>query len=114
MSALNLKEYGQRIFKSREMPDALDTINIELSGWYANIASEMAILERQEAVFWQKHKGFELEKPRSDAYVNALWRVTEEGMKHSEIGLQMKTIEKLMSTIRSSLARADREFRAMK
>jgi len=108
---INLKKYGRQVFEMKDAPSSLDTLGIELVGWYANYQSKMIPLELKEAKFWQEEKDWKSEKPKSDATVRALWKCTPEGMKMMEIERTLKTIEKLMSMIKSSLRRAETEAR---
>ena|SRR3990167_1601355 len=111
MKEINLEEYGRKVFEYKDSPSHLDTLGIELVGWYANYQSKMIPLEIQEAKFWQEVKDWKAEKPKSDATVKALWRCTPEGMKMMEIDRILKTLDKLMSMIKSSIRRAETEIR---
>jgi len=113
MKKIDLEKYGRDIFKYKDLPEKLDGIQIELAGWYAYYASQMIPLEIAEAVFWEKTKNYESEKPTSDATVRALWKITEDGHKMIESERTLKTLEKLMSTLRTSLARHNQEMRNM-
>lgn len=107
---INLTEYGRKIYEYKDLPSQLDNLNCEMAGWYARYQNEMIPLELQEAKFWQDKKDWQAEKPKSDATVRALWKCTPEGMRMLELDRVLKTIEKLMSTIRSSLRRAEAEL----
>lgn len=109
---INLEEYGRKIFSAKDYPGQLDAINIELAGWYSYYSAQMIPLELAEASFWEKTKNYKAEKPTSDAMVRALWKITPDGHKMIEYERVLKTLEKLMSTIRTSLARHDRELRS--
>jgi len=108
---INLEEIGRDIFRFRDLPGDLDGINLKLAGWYSYYSARMIPLELAEAKFWQDHKGLEREKPVSDAMVRALWKITPEGNHMIEVERTLKTIEKLMSTLRTSISRHDRELR---
>lgn len=108
---INLEEIGRDIFRFRDVPGELDVTNLQLAGWYAYYSAMMIPLELEEASFWETHKGLEREKPVSDAMVRALWKITKSGQEMIEVERTLKTIEKLMSTLRTSIARADRELR---
>jgi enolase len=111
---LDLAQIGRDILTYKNLPEKLDGINITLAGWYAYYSSRMIPLEVAEASFWEKTKNYKSEKPTSDAMVKALWKITKEGYEMIEIERTLKTIEKLMSTLRTSLARHDRELRNTK
>lgn len=111
MKEINLQEYGRKIYEYKDLPHQLDNLNCEIIGWYARYQHEMIPLELQEARFWQEVKDWKAEKPKSDAIVRALWKCTPEGMRMLELDRVLKTLEKLSSTIRSSLRRAETEAR---
>lgn len=106
---INLEEYGRKVYELRDSPSALDSLGVELIGWYARYQSMMIPLELSEAKFWQENKDWKAEKPKSDATVKALWRCTPEGMQMIELDRIIKTIDKLCSMIKSSVRRAESE-----
>ena len=108
---INLEEIGRDIFRFRDFPEKLDGINLKLAGWYSYYSAKMIPLELAEAKFWQDNKNLNAEKPVSDAMVRALWKITPDGYKMIEVERTLKTCEKLMSTLRTSISRADRELR---
>lgn len=108
---INLEEIGRDIFRFRDFPEKLDSINLKLAGWYSYYSAQVIPLELAEAKFWQDNKNLNAEKPLSDTMVRSLWRITPEGFRMIELERTLKTIEKLMSTLRTSIARADREMR---
>src|SRR5664280_2463342 len=110
---IDLAEFGRKIYQYRDLPERLDSINIQLAGYYSFYSAKMIPLELSEASFWEKTKGLEKEKPLSDSMVRALWKVTKEGYEMIEVERTIKTIEKLMSTLRTSINRADREMRSL-
>jgi hypothetical protein len=89
----------------------LDEINIELCWWYSFLTSEIIPLDIAEASFWEKHKDIKAEKPKSDAFVRALWKITKDGQKQIELERTLKTIEKIMSGLRTSIHRANQEHK---
>lgn len=108
---IDLHEFGQRIHAFRNVPHVLDEISIELAGWYAFEADKLMRLELQEAKFWQENKHLESEKPTSDAMIKKLWILTEEGSEHLKTEMIVKTIEKLLSTLKTSVYRSNVEYR---
>ena len=111
MKHIDLALYGRKVFEMKDNPSSLDTLGIELVGFYAYYQSKMIPLELQEAKFWQDNKDWKAEKPKSDATVRALWKCTPEGMEMMELERVLKTIDKLVSMIKSSLRRAENEAR---
>lgn len=108
---IDLAEYGRNIYLNKDNPGVLDDINIELVGYYAFYSAQMIPLELAEASFWEKHKDIHAEKPKSDAFVKALWKITTDGQQMIEYERILKTIEKIMSTLRTSINRANQEFK---
>lgn len=108
---IDLDEYGRKIFKAKGSPKNLDDINIELSGWYAYFSEQIIFLEISEAEFYQEKKNGEAEKPLSDKNIEYQWKVTENGKEHIRVKQTIKTLEKLMSNIKSSIRRAETEAR---
>ncbi|MCX6822083.1 MAG: hypothetical protein NTW30_04885 [Candidatus Aenigmarchaeota archaeon] len=111
MKRINLEEYGRKVFQFKDVPSTLDSLGIELIGFYSYYQSMMIPLELKEAKFWQDNKDWKSEKPKSDATVKALWRCTDEGMEMLELDRTIKTIDKLCSMIKSSVRRAESEQR---
>lgn len=111
---IDLAEYGRKIMVSKDKPHILDHINLELVGWYAYYSSMMIPLELREAHFWEENKNLKAEKPTSDAMVRALWKITTEGNMQIEIERTLKTIEKIMSSLRVSINRANQEYKTQK
>ena len=108
---IDLVQYGRDIMTYKDLPAQLDDINLKLAGWYAYYSAQIIPLELAEARFWEDHKDYKADKPKSDSFVKALWRLTVDGQKMIEYERVLKTLEKLMSSLRSSLARHDRELR---
>jgi hypothetical protein len=111
MKTIDLTEYGRRIYQSKNSPHILDEISIELCSWYAYYAEKLIHLELQEAKFWQDNKHLESEKPTSDAMIKKLWILTPEGAEHLQTEMIVKTIEKLLSTLKTSVYRSNIEYR---
>lgn len=108
---IDLAKVGRDIVSYKDVPNKLDAINITLCGWYGYYSSLMIPLEKQEALFWKKMKEFDSDKPKSDTYVRALWKTTPAGIQMLEYERVLKTIEKQMSTLRTSLTRHATELR---
>lgn len=108
---INLHEFGRRIYQNKNSPHILDEISIELCSWYAYYSESLIRLELQEAKFWQENKHLESEKPTSDAMIRKLWILTEEGSEHLRTEMIVKTIEKLLSTLKTSVYRSNVEYR---
>ena len=111
MKAIDLEDFGRRIIRAKDVPHLLDGINIELTGWYAYYSEQLNILELQEARFWEEHKKVDGEKDKSDKQLESMWKLTPEGENHMRAERAVKTIEKLMSSIKASLRRSETEAR---
>jgi hypothetical protein len=109
--SIDLDEYGRRIFKAKDSPGTLDSINTELMGWYAYFNEQLNSLELLEAKFWQDNKKIEGKKDRSDKELEGMWKLTDDGEYHMRSLRAVKTIEKLSSSLKSSLRRAEVESR---
>jgi hypothetical protein len=108
---IDLAQFGRDIYSNKDFPHVLDSINLELCSWYSYYSAQMIPLEIEEAKFWEEHKDIKAEKPKSDSYVRALWRMTVSGHKMIEYERVLKTLEKLMSGLRTSIGRSNQEAR---
>lgn len=113
MKIVDLSEYGRRIFNSKSSPVELDSINIELTSWYAYYSEQLNSLDLLEAVFWSENKHVEGSKDRSDKELESMWKMTKDGKDHMIANRTVKTIEKLMSSLKASLRRAESESRGV-
>lgn len=110
LKTINLEDYGRRIFASSG-PSDLDTILVELSGWFAYFSEQFIELEVEEAKFFEKMKKPNDEKPLSDKMIESLWKISEDGSKHVRVKQTLKTLEKLMSNLRTSIRNSEVELR---
>ena len=108
---IDLAQFGRDIYANKDCPAVLNEINLKLAGFYAYYSSQLIPLKHKEADFWKEWKGFEDIKPKSDTYVRALWRVSKDGHEMTEVEEILKVIEKLMSTLRSSIHLSATELR---
>lgn len=111
MEKLDLKKYGREILLAKNNPKKLDNINITLTGWFCYFSEQLIELEIGEAKFWGEHKHLESDKPTSDTTIKALWRITPMGADHLRAEMYCKSIEKTMSSLKSSLRRLEVESR---
>lgn len=109
MAEINLEEYGRKVFEMKDSPSSLDTLGTEIVGWYCRYQSMMIPLDIAEARFFQEKKDWKSEKVKSDATVRSMWRCTEDGIKMIELDRVLKTLEKLLTRINSSIRRAENE-----
>lgn len=111
---INLVQIGRDIFRYKNSPDRLDSIQLDLASWFAYYNEQMIQLELEEAGFWELHKGYGEEKPKSDIFVRSLWKITPSGKRMTEVSRTISTISKLISSIQSSLKRQSNELRSIK
>lgn len=102
---IDLAEFGRNIIKYKTSPSKLDEFQLTLAGWYAYYSEQMIELELQEASFWEAHKDFKSEKPKSDPYVRALWKISKDGRRMLEVERTLSTIHILISSLKASLNR---------
>jgi len=114
VNRIDLTEYGRKIYLHKDNPGELNEINLELAGYFAYYSSQLIPLKLAEATFWGKFKDIEAVKPKSDAYVRALWRITKDGNRMMEIEETLKVLDKLMSTLRTSINLAIKELMSQK
>lgn len=110
MEQVDLAGIGREIFAASNNPRKLDAINIKLSGWFSYMSEEFIDLEYKEAVFHQNTKNSG-DKALSDKSVTSLWRITEDGQRHTRVAQTIKTLQTLMSNIKASIRRAEIESR---
>ncbi len=108
---IDLDDYGRRIFKANGHPGILDQLNLEITGWFAYFSEQLNVLELLEAKFWQDNKKVEGSKDKSDKELESMWKLTPDGEAHMRAVRATKTIEKLMSSLKASLRRAETEAR---
>ena len=107
METLDLQKIGAKIQRAKGNPGLLDEINIDLSGWYSYFSEQFIRLEHQEAVFYQvKEMGDEKPTVKS---IESQCKISQEGQDHTRTKQTLKTLEKLMSNIKSSIRRASEE-----
>ena len=111
MKPIDLAEFGRRIVRAKDSPGTLDQINLELTGFYSYYSECLNTLELAEARFWEENKRVDGQKDRSDKELESQWKLTEDGQQHMVANRAIKTIEKLMSSLKSSLRRAEVESR---
>ena len=73
----SITEYARQIRLHKNSPSELAEIHIDLAAKYAFISEIFKDLQIEKAQFWQQK--FEKEKPLSDTFLEAKWRLTEGG-----------------------------------
>ena len=111
-----LLEYSGAINQAQSSPDLLANLLAEMSVHYAYLSEQHTKLKLVKAEWENKAKFYtdngetELEKPLSDKSVEGKWRLTKVGKKEYKMRNDIKTIEKLMSNLRSILSQRKQEM----
>lgn len=130
---LTLTELAQKVYNARSLPGELAELHITLASMYSTESEKMMEVQLKKADFWQVKdiEGYEpyekanpsplenpkgirpvmREKPLSDTAVEMLWLQTEEGKKEIKLKYTLRSLEKLMSAVKSSLVNATIESR---
>ena len=95
-----LTEFANEIMANRSNPRGLADLHIEMASKYATLADMFKDVQIEKAQFWQQK--FVGEKPMSDTALEHKWIGTEGGTKELRMKLELKSLEKLMSAIKTS------------
>lgn len=119
-----LSELAKEVYNARSLPGVLADLHIELAAMYSNMNDGMMKVQLEKADFWQIKdfepertdtfpivKLTEREKPISDKQVEMLWIQTPGGKKEIKLKYALRSLEKLMSAVKSSLVNATIEAR---
>lgn len=119
-----LAQLAQKIYNSRNLPHVLAELHITAATMYSEMNDQWVEIQLKKADFWhiKDHEtlttedlstitGKTREKPLSDKAVEMLWLQTPEGKKEMRIKYCLKSLERLMSAIKSSLINANNEAR---
>lgn len=121
-----LKELATEVYNARSLPGVLADLHIELASMYSNLNDEWVEIQLKKADFWQVKDAIEEEdtmgvpgktnwKPRekqlSDKAVEMLWIKEGGGRRELRVKYALKSLEKLMSAVKSSLVNATIEAR---
>ena len=122
---MTLTELAQKVYNARSLPGELAELHITLASMYSTESEKMMEVQLKKADFWKVKdfeeeetllkentpqgticKGYEhlrREKPLSDTAVEMLWLQTEEGKKEIKLKYTLRSLEKLMSAVKSSM-----------
>lgn len=123
-----ISELAKEVYNARSLPGVLADLHIELASIYSNMNDGMMEVQLKKADFWQiKNERVEVsdmlrgekintqkilrEKPLSDTAVEMMWLQTDDGKKETKLKYALRSLEKLMSAIKSSLVNATIEAR---
>lgn len=130
---MTLTELAQKVYNARSLPGELAELHITLASMYSTESEKMMEVQLKKADYWQIKdfeeaetlvkentpqgticKGYEhlkREKPLSDKQVEMMWLQTEEGKKEIKLKYTLRSLEKLMSAVKSSLVNVTIEAR---
>lgn len=104
-----LSELAKKVYNARGNPGMLAELHITLATQYATMSENMMETQLKKADFWQiKDSG---EKPLSDKQVEMKWLQTDDGRMEIKLKYVLRSLEKLMSAVKSSLVNATIEAR---
>jgi hypothetical protein len=111
-----LSELAKEVYNARSLPGVLADLHIEIASIYANMSEEWVEIQISKALFWAT-KDYDMkeckprEKPLSDKQVEMMWLQKDEGIKEIRLKYALRSLEKLMSAVKSSLVNATIEAR---
>lgn len=121
---MTLSELQQKVYDARGLPNELADLHIQLACIFSKHSEEMMEIQLKKAEFWQikdyqREVDREMnavweakrEKPLSDKQVEMMWLQTKEGKKEIKLKYTLKSLEKLMSSVKSALVNATIEAR---
>lgn len=93
------EEIKKLILEARETTgiNRLATIGVELSSWYATLSESYLILEESRAELWMQLRK---EDCKSDTMADRKYALTEQGKQWNRLRIQLKYIEKVVSSIK--------------
>jgi len=94
-----MKSLIEQMKNAELSPTELSEIHMKLAGEYAYKATELDALLIGKPEMWLALK----ENSKSDTEANRKWDMTPEGIKENSLKLQMKSIEKMMSALKSRM-----------
>lgn len=118
-----LKELAKEVYNARNLPHVLADLHIELAAQYSQMNDEWVEIQLKKADFWQVKENVDVPKadgsgvtmprpkPLSDKAVEMMWIQTEEGKSELKVKYGLKSLERLMSAVKSSLVNATIEAR---
>lgn len=102
-----ITELSEQILKSKDHPRSLSKLLMEMATKYAMVSDIYKDLRMAKNVFWQENK----KEKVSDKAVEISWHCTEEGEKELRATMELKSLEKLMSSVKSYLRVLENESR---
>jgi hypothetical protein len=104
---MNLKETLEKLKDPATSPGELSEIQLHLSADYASKAMDLQEILALKAARWPELR----EIKGSDKHADKGWDATSEGIAEMGLRLQLKSLEKLMSSIKAHLRIKETESR---
>ena len=95
-----LQQYAEEVRANKNSPGTLADLHIDIAVKYAFLADIFKDVQLEKAEFWQQK--FAGEKPLSDTFIEAKWRITEGGKKELRLKLELKSLQNLMGAIKTA------------
>lgn len=117
---MTLSELAQKVYNARSLPGELAELHITLASMYSTESEKMMEIQLKKADYWQRKEyvivdttvpNLKREKPLSDTALEMMWLQTDEGKKEIKLKYALRSLEKLMSAVKSSLVNATIESR---
>lgn len=105
-----ISEYSAIIHESKDQPHTLADILLELGTKYAFLSDSYKEYKLKKNIYWQANK-FTDEKPLSDKTLELSWSATKEGTEETRLTIELKSLEKLMSVLKTYLRVIENESR---
>ena len=97
-----LSYYSQKIQEYKELPHYLSELLIDMSTDYGMVTQKKIESEIKKAQFWIDNKHLDSEKPTSDTMLEAMYLLVDGG-ESNRVKLYLKTLERLMSSVKAHL-----------
>ncbi len=104
---MNIQEIATTIRETQLSPGELADLRLKLSAEYAFNATELENILMHKAEKWQELR----KEVKSDTQAERLWQATDIGQEETGYKLRLKSIEKLMSGIKTMLDIKEHELR---
>lgn len=95
-----LQEFANEVQANKHNPEKLADLQLDMASKYSMLADVLKDIKLEKAEFWQIK--YAEDKPLSDTKLEARWLITEGGKKEIRLKLEMNSLDKLMSAIKTS------------
>lgn len=106
-----LTKYSEEIQKRATRPHELAALLIDMSVDFSQANNQKIHYAVAKAKFFTENKGYEKEKPLSDAAVESKFLTTKEGLEFKKNEIYIKVLTSLMSNIKAALRNLENEAR---